>query len=460
MDKWLAAALDYVPQWLAFQMRLSNNPGCIVAIAHRDKIILERAFGVADKVKGEKLTPRHRFRIASHSKSFTAAGILKLREQKKVRLDDAVGQYVTGLHKRIAEATVAQVLSHTAGIGRDGLDAGYFSEHRPFPTAEQLRQDLRRPPVLDANTRFKYSNHGFGLLGLLIEAITGEPYRRWIKREIIDAVGLKETEPDMPLPRRVPFARGHTAELHIGQHLVIPGDAPLDALAPAGGFVSTASDLVRYFAQLAPDAKRSVLSVASRREMIRRHWRNPHSSQEGYYGLGIIIGSLAGWDWFGHAGGLQGYISRTCMLPRQELTIAVLTNATDGWAGYMLDGVMHILRAFAARGAPTRRVRDWAGRWWSVWGALDLVPMGDMVLAGNPHMGNPFADATEVKVTGGDKGVISLANGYQSHGEPVRLLRRKTGAVTELQWGATKLQPEAQVAAYMRRRYGGQYTSK
>jgi hypothetical protein len=49
--------------------------------------------------------------------------------------------------------------------------------------------------------------------------------------------------------------------------------------------------------------------------MVRRHWRNPHSSQEGYYGLGIISGALGGWECFGHSGGLQGYISRTCMLP-------------------------------------------------------------------------------------------------------------------------------------------------
>jgi hypothetical protein len=91
-----------------------------------------------------------------------------------------------------------------------------------------------------------------------------------------------------------------------------------------------------------------------------------------------------------------------------------------------------------------------------VWGALDLVPMGDRVLAGNPHMGNPFADASEVTVTGRDKGIISLANGYQSHGEPVRLLRSKTGAVAELQWAASKLQPERQMAAYIKRRYRSQ----
>jgi CubicO group peptidase (beta-lactamase class C family) len=435
-------------------MRISEQPGCILAIAHRDRVILESAFGFANLATGEKLTPRHRFRIASHSKSFTAAGIMTLRERRKLRLDDPVGQYIQGLHAQAAPATLGQLLSHSAGLIRDGRDAGQFSDQRPFLSADELRADLRLPPPIEANTRFKYSNHGFGLLGLVIEAITGEPYRQWIKREIVDAVGLRETEPDMPIARGTPFARGHSTKAQLGRRLVIPGDNRTNAIAPAGGFVSTASDIARYFAQLAPNAKRSILSVGSRREMTRRHWRNPHSSVEGYYGLGIISGTLGGWDWFGHAGGLQGYISRTAVLPAQELTVCMLTNATDGWAGYWLDGVIHILRAFAVRGAPTRRVRDWTGRWWSTWGALDLVPMGGVVVAANPHIGNPFLDATELHVTGRDTGRITLAGGYQSHGEPVRRTRNKAGAVTELWWSASKLQPEARVAAEMERRYG------
>lgn len=460
MEKWLAPALDYIPQWLDLQMRLSQQPGCIIAIAHRDAIILERALGLADIVTAEKLTPRHRFRIASHSKSFTAAGIMKLRERRQLHLDDAVGEYVKDLHRQLAEATIGQVLSHSAGITRDGDDAGYFSDRRPFPTTEELRAALRKPLVLEPNMRFKYSNHGFGLLGLVIEAIAGEPYRTWIKREIVRATGLSETEPDMPLPRRVPFARGHSSRIVAGERLVIPGDARLDAIAPAGGFVSTASDLARYFAQLAPGAKRSVLSAASRREMIRRQWPDQSSGMESWYGLGIMSGSMNGWDWFGHSGGLQGYISRTVVLPRQELSIAVLTNATDGWAGYWLDGVIHILRAFATRGAPSRRVRGWAGRWWSTWGALDLVPMGDAVVGANPHLGNPFMDAAEVRVMGRDKGVIARAAGYQSPGEPVRLVRNKSGTATELWWAAARLQPQARVAAEMRRRYDPRVTGK
>ena len=314
----------------------------------RNQIALKRAFGSADLAAGEPLTPRHRFRIASHSKSFTAAGVMKLREAGKLRLDDPIGQYVKGLHPQIAEATVSQLLSHSAGIVRDGADAGYFEDRRPFPSTDELLADLQEPPVIERNTRHKYSNHGFGLLGLAIEAITGESYRSWIKREIVEAAGLEETEPDMPIPDGVRFARGHTGELLLGKRLVIPGDYALNAVAPAGGFVSTAADLAKHFAQLAPDALRSVLSADSRREMTRRHWRNPHSSAERHYGLGVMIGNTEGWDWFGHGGGLQGYASFTCVVPERELTVCILVNASDGWAGYWVEGALHLPAVVAA----------------------------------------------------------------------------------------------------------------
>src|SRR5437868_9533023 len=201
MDKWVGAALDYIPEWLEFQMRLSEQPGCALAIAHKGKVVLERAFGRADLERDIALTPRHRFRIASHSKSFTAAGIMKLREQRKLRLDDPVGQYVKGLHPQVAQTTIAQLLSHSAGLTRDGVDAGQFGDRRPYLNAKELMAELQLAPAIAPNTRFKYSNHGFGLLGLVIEAITREPYAGWIKREIVTAAGLRETEPNMPLSK-------------------------------------------------------------------------------------------------------------------------------------------------------------------------------------------------------------------------------------------------------------------
>jgi CubicO group peptidase (beta-lactamase class C family) len=453
MEPWLQSALGYIRNWIEFQVRATQQPGCIVAIAHRGRIVAEYAFGHADLATGEKLTPRHRFRIASHSKSFTAAGIMKLRERRKLRLDDPVGQYVTGLHREVSETTIAQLLSHSAGLTRDGADSGQFIERRPYLGEKELMAELQLPPAIEPNTRLKYSNHGYGLLGLVIEAITREPYRAWIEREIIDAAGLGETKPDMPIAKGIPLARGHTIRMLTGQRLVIPGDNLTNAIMPAAGFVSTAADVARFFAQLAANAKRSVLSAGSRREMTRRHWRNPHASLEGYYGLGIMSGSLAGWDWFGHSGGFQGYVSRTCAIPACDLTITVLTNAIDGSAYFWLDGAMHILRAFAARGAPSRRVRDWTGRWWTMWGAVDLIPMGNLVIAANPHFINPLMEATEIEVTGRDAGRISLAGGYASHGEPARRTRNKAGTITDIWLAGINLKPEKTVAAEMERRY-------
>lgn len=455
MDRWLEAALDYIPSWLDYQMQTTQQPGCLLAIVHRGNVVLERAFGQANLTSGEKLTPRHRFRIASHSKSFTAAGILKLREQRRLRLDDAVGTYVTGLHPKVAEATIAQVLSHTAGLTRDGDDAGYFVGRLPFPDADALRHALAAPPIIEAGLRLKYSNHGYGLLGLVVAAVTGESYGSWIEREVVAAAGLEETTSDMPLRRGTPFARGHSAHLPLGRRVVVPGDDRQRAIAPAGGFVSTAADTALFFNQLSPTARRSILSPASRREMVRRHWRNPHASLEGYYGLGTMSGTVGGWSWFGHSGGLLGYVSRTVTLPERDLTLSILSNASDGWAGFWVDGAINILRTFAARGPASRRVAGWKGRWWSAWGAFDLVPMGDKVLSALPAMGNhPFLDAGEIEVTGRDTGRIVLAGGYGSYGEPVRRLRNKAGRVVEMRLGSGRASSHGKVVADLSRRYG------
>jgi hypothetical protein len=114
---------------------------------------------------------------------------------------------------------------------------------------------------------------------------------------------------------------------------------------------------------------------------------------------------------------------------------------------------MHILRAFAARGAPKRRVRDWAGRWWGTFGAVDLVPIGNLVMAANPHLLNPLLDATEIEVTGRDTGRISLAAGFHSHGQAVRRARNKRGAVSDIWLAGSNLKSEKILAAELERRY-------
>lgn len=453
MKSWLAAALDYVPRWIEFQMRQWDQPGCAIAIAHRGRIVLDEAFGFADAVNQVPLTPRHRFRVASHSKSFTATGLMKLREADRLRLDDPVGRYVDGLHPDVAAATLTQLLSHSAGLIRDGADSGQWQDRRPFASEQELRAALAEPPVLPVTARFKYSNHGFGLLGLVIEAVTGTPYRDWIQREVVDAAGLKETFPDMPLPDGAPMVQGHSGKLPLGRRVIVPGDNPTHALASATGFVSTAADLARFFSSLDPNARRSLLSPASRREMIRRQWTDPHSSIPRHYGLGITIGKAGDWDWFGHGGGFQSCISRTAVLAGRELSVSILTNAVDGLANPWSDTVIRILSAFERHGAPTAKTRDWTGRWWTLWGAVDLVPMRDHVAAVAPVLFSPFQDASRIAVTGPDRGVIKVAGGFANHGEPACLVRDDDGRISEVWVAGTKLLSETEFSAELTGRY-------
>ena len=446
LDDILSAALDYLDRWLGFQMRMSQQPGCVVAVAHEGDVVFERAYGYADQEQEVPLTPRHRLRAASHTKSFTAAGILKLREAGKLKLDDPAGQFVSGLHPEIAQTTVLQLLTHSAGIARDGADSGQFQNRRPFLSIEELRQELESPPAIDPNTRFKYSNNGYGLLGLVIEAVAGEPYAAWIEREIVRAAGLDETGIDMPRDDGVPVALGHSGKLLLGRRVLIPGDYATNAVAPAGGLVCTAGDLVSFFAQLSPEAEKSVLSVESRREMIREHWRTDPSGGDGAYGLGVMSGKAGGWRWFGHAGGLQGYASKTYVLPERGVAISVMTNAIDGWVGQWTDGAIHILRAFVDNGAPTGKTADWTGRWWSNWGAIDLVPAGSRVFAVYPGAWKPFDGATEIEVSDAGTGRMVRSDGFASYGEPARLIRNDAHEVVEVSLGGTILRREEEVA--------------
>ncbi len=455
---WVSAALDYVPRWIGYQMAATEQPGCVIAVAYKGHVIFEQAFGVANLATGETLTPRHRFRVASHSKSFTAAGVMKLREMGKISLDDTVSRYVSGVHDSVAQATISQLLSHSAGITRDGPDGGQFMERKPFLSLPELKADLAKPQPLGTSETFKYSNHGIALAGHIIEVATGEPYTAWIAREIVGALGLKETLPDVTaLPQPAPkFALGHSGKLPFGKRMVVPGSAAGNAMAAATGFASTAGDLVRFFAALLPNAETALLTPASRREMSRRHWRDKHSGIERYYGLGLIIGPVGPWSWWGHSGGWPGTLTRTLNIPDHDLTISVLTNAVDGPAHMWMDGIVHILSTFHAYGAPEAAGTnaDWNSRWWSLWGAFDAVPVAkNRALLAMPSLAQPFFDTTVIDVTGRDTGKVIQAPAFGDLGEGARRVRDGRGAVSELWVGGKQMKREADLVAEIQTRY-------
>jgi hypothetical protein len=236
---------------------------------------------------------------------------------------------------------------------------------------------------------------------------------------------------------------------------VIPGDAATADLASATGFVSTAADLARFFSQLAPASPAGLLAAGSRRDMTRRHWRDNESTLERYYGLGTISGALGGWDWFGHSGSFAGTLSRTAVFPAQDLAISVLTNAIDGPAQAFVDGIGHILKAFEKGGAPNEEVADWAGRWWTLWGAVDLVPVGNKVLASPPVLNPPLSEVSEITVTGLDAGLITRAPGFNQAGEAASRVRDAEGEIAEIWLGGVRLIGEFAFAEEAAGRYGG-----
>ncbi len=458
MDKTIAAWLDYLPRWIEYQMRHHDQPGCSLAVSLAGEPVLELALGYADIGTRVALTPRHRCRVASHSKTFTAAGVMKLREQGRLSLDDPIGRFVPGLHPEVAGTRISQLLSHSAGLVRDGVDASQWFGLRAFKTDAEVRAELENGPVIEPGLRFKYSNHGFALLGMAISAISNDSWTNWIAREIIAPAGLQETLPDAPVPQTIPFANGHSALQPLGRRLVVRNDMATHAIAPAGGVVSTASDLARFYASLDPLADISILSSASRRDMVHARWHEPDASLNRWYGLGLITSNPAAGGqshWFGHSGAFPGTVSRTAVLPAFRLTLSIITNAADGMANAWLDGAISILRAFRHGGAPSAKCAHWHGRWWSPWAAYDLVPMHDQIALASPALLDPFLDAPMLAVDDADQDQAKIvrAPGLGSYGEPASLQRDQQGQICAVQVGPLKMLSEQACSAALIERF-------
>ena len=156
-EPWLAPALGYAVSWLGFQREQLQQPGFAVAVAHEGRIVLDHAEGAADLATGEALTPRHRMRIASHSKTFTAAAILALVEEGRLRLDDRCGARVEGIHPSVAAATIGQLLSHSGGItggtGATGRSGAPSISSRSASASSPIRRPSPRPSTMRARSR-------------------------------------------------------------------------------------------------------------------------------------------------------------------------------------------------------------------------------------------------------------------------------------------------------------------
>jgi CubicO group peptidase (beta-lactamase class C family) len=445
-------AAVYAGDWLEYLQRSLRIPGLAVAVRHEDELLLSRAFGFADVERGEEMRTDHVFRIASHSKTFTATAIMLLAERDILSLDDRLSRWLDWLEDEPGGAgrlRVRHLLSHSAGVIRDGLDAGWWDLRMPFHDAASLQAAVRAdPPVYSASERFKYSNIGYSLLGAVIEAASGQSYNDFVRSEIVDRLGLRSTgpEPDDTVADRL--ATGYSSRRYGQRRLPFPA---LDtrAMSAATGFYSTAEDLCRYGAAHFL-GNEELLTDETKREMQHEAWK-VEGPQTRHYALGFNVAEVGGRRLIGHGGGFPGFITYTCIDPVDQLVVSVLTNAIDGPAEALATGVVELINRAnktATTPAPEELPADvdlsrFTGRFFSLWGAIDIVKLGDELVALTPDLLPPTLDVIELEVVDDRTLRIAKAAGYSSPGERVAFEFDEGGRISQVQFAGSRFLPLA-----------------
>ncbi len=430
----IADALAYADRWLGFRQRRLRVPGVQAAVLVGSELVLSTAHGHADVEAATALTPQHLFRIASHSKTFTATAVLQLVEAGRLRLDDRVGDLLPRLaDTAVADRTVRALLAHSSGITRDGEDSDHWQLTRPFPDTETLFALAARPEsaVLAPDERFKYSNIAYSLLGAIVEAASGRPYNTYVREEIVDRLGLHDTAPEYEPARAADYATGYTALAYADRRLPIE-HVDTRAMSAATGFHGTAADIVRYAAAHVRGDER-LLSDASKRIAQHEQWKVEGA---GGYGLGFVLDTIGERHLVGHSGGYPGHITKTVVDPVDALAVSVFTNAVDGPAAELLTGVVRLVDL---AGRPpledTPPVPDgvdpdrFTGRFAALWGVLDVVRLGRRLYAVDPSAVDPGDTPVELGVLDAETLVVVGSGGYGAPGERARFVFDDAGQV-------------------------------
>ncbi|PZE22932.1 serine hydrolase [Curtobacterium sp. MCBD17_028] len=448
-----AAALDayrgvlpYIADWVAYKVWQLRVPGVQVAVGYQGEVVWSTAYGYADVEAGRRLTEHDLFRIASHSKTFTATALMLLAERGQLRLDDTVGTYVPALvdaGSPIADATVRELMEHGAGVLRDGLDGDYWSLARPFPDEDELLAlVLDQGSKVPVGSSFNYSNLGYSLLGMVVAAVSGRPYNDYVREEIIEPLGLRDTGPDWDPTRADDFVVGYTG-FHVDRTRSRLPHVDTRAMASATGFHGTAEDLVRYFSAHVI-GQGELLSDHAKRQAQRRAWTAEDDPASRGYGMGFIVDRVAGHDVRGHSGGFPGHITQSLFDPTSSLVISVMTNAAAGPATLLAQGILRLLDAAADTAAPGDALSDapddvdvdtLTGRFANPWGVADIARIGDRLLEIDPSAPGPLDSVTRLTVTGPDTVRMSSGNRFGSVDEDIRYTRDDDGTVTAIRAG-------------------------
>lgn len=372
-----AAEFDYSPfdREVETFMKERSVPGGALAVSRGGKLVYAKGYGLADRLKKAPVTNETLFRIASISKPVTGVAVMKLIVDGKLKLEDRVLPFIEPLSEggfpkqmdaRWKDVTVAHLLHHTGGWDRDAAFDPMFrstkiaremKEKAPASAATVIRYMLRQPLQFDPGSKYSYSNFGYCLLGRIIERVTGARYEEWTKEQILKPMGITSMQIGRSrFPNRVKGETRYYMANDSRATSVFPGVTAkvawpyggfhLEAMDSHGGWIATATDLVRFADGL---NRTEQIGLFSRRDAMRLYQPPPAPvSRKGgklnayYYGCGWMVRPSTrkgGRPNLWHGGSLPG-TSSLLVRVRNGVTWAVLFNQrskTDG----AIDPALH-----------------------------------------------------------------------------------------------------------------------
>lgn len=356
--------------------------GAVWAMVDNDGDIRTGATGLKNAVTGEAMTPDSKVHVGSVAKSLIATGVLQLVSAGRVDLDAPLSRYLPALRlpnrwQAGHPVRVRHLLDHTAGL--DDMRLWQLFSTRPTPDTLLLDAFTRDPSVLairsPPGSRFSYSNMGYTLAAMVIEAVTRERYESWLDRELLRPLGMA----DSTFAFTTQFGPGADPRLAWG-HLDIASPAPALPvyLRPAGQFTTTARDLALFATFLMGDGRvegRTIVKPGLLRAMGRASTTDAaRAGLQAGYGLGLSRRDRHGVVGLCHAGDIVGFRAMLCMFPDQQgarggrAFVIVLNTDGDGANTGRFDALMVKALAIpsppAAQPAPAPRdVADWQGRY-------------------------------------------------------------------------------------------------
>jgi len=301
-------------------MASEHAPGSTFAIGLSGKIVWTEGFGFADVENHVRATPDTIYRTASIGKSMTATVAMELAQQGKLDLDAPIQKYCPRFPEKPWPITARELVSHTSGIRAPNETSELYNTRHYDHVSDALELFAADPLTMQPGADFQYTTWGYVTLGCVLEGAMGEEYRALMKRMIFDPAAMTSTRDDDPraiIPNR---ARGYILEAGV---LKNSGWTDMSAKMAAGGWVTTASDLVRFM-NAWMDGK--FVSPKTQTLMLTPYVLPRHGGTVDGFGMGWFLDDYHGMRAGLHGGGTPQVSGIVFFVPKKHTAIAGIFN--------------------------------------------------------------------------------------------------------------------------------------